>query len=132
MAHTAEELYKAYEEYSKTLRTWLVAYGIGAPVLFLGNETAWKTLVDSGKARDVATLFLLGVAVQVLLAALNKTVLWVCYYGELENSYKSRRQFKICEWLSQQFWIDLVCDAGAGVLFALATIQVFSVLAPAS
>ena len=45
MADEIEELYKAYEEHAKTLRTWLVAYGIGAPVVFLTNEQLSKRLL---------------------------------------------------------------------------------------
>ncbi len=71
------DYYKAYEEHSKVLRTWLVAYGIGAPVLFLTNETLAAKLAGSAVAGRVAALFLVGVAAQVLLAAFNKTVMWV-------------------------------------------------------
>ena len=37
-ANKAEEYLNAYAEHSKTLRTWLVAYGIGAPVLLDGSQ----------------------------------------------------------------------------------------------
>ena len=30
--------FRAYEEYSKLIRTWLVAYGVGAPVLLFTND----------------------------------------------------------------------------------------------
>lgn len=39
----AEHYFQAYAEYSKVLRTWLVAYGIGAPVLLLTNEPLAKS-----------------------------------------------------------------------------------------
>ena len=32
--------FENYAEYAKTLRSWLVAYGIGGPVLFLTNKDA--------------------------------------------------------------------------------------------
>ena len=79
MTSSAAELFKVYAEYSKTLRTWLVAYGIGAPVLFLTNETLARTFVKSPQARIVAFSFLMGVLLQVFLALLNKNVMWVCY-----------------------------------------------------
>ncbi len=41
--------YKVYEEYSKTLRTWFVAYGIGAPVLVLNNDELRRAVVVSVK-----------------------------------------------------------------------------------
>jgi hypothetical protein len=30
--------FEEYSEYAKTLRIWLVAYGVGAPVVILSNE----------------------------------------------------------------------------------------------
>ena len=64
--------YAAYSECNKTLRTWLVAFGIGGPALFLVNDTAVKRLVTAGTLKTVAALFLIGIAVQVLSALLNK------------------------------------------------------------
>lgn len=50
---SSAELYAVYEEHSKTLRTWLVAYGIGAPVLFITNDKVWKAIASSGSAEEV-------------------------------------------------------------------------------
>ena len=72
----AAEFYKAYEEHSKVLRTWLVAYGVGAPVLFLTNDSLAAKLGASAESGEIGGLFLGGVAFQVFLAVLNKTVMW--------------------------------------------------------
>jgi hypothetical protein len=45
----AEGFYKVYEEHAKALRTWLVAYGVGGPVLFLTNPIAQERLAKSGQ-----------------------------------------------------------------------------------
>src|SRR5260370_2549990 len=80
MTTSAAELFSVYAEYSKTLRTWLVAYGIGAPVLFLTNDTLARTFAKSSQARTIAIYFLAGVVLPMLLAILNKHVMWVGYY----------------------------------------------------
>src|SRR5713101_4478781 len=81
----AEGFYKAYEEHSRTLRAWLVAYGIGGPVLMLTNDHISLTLSGSGHARTIAILFLGGVVLQVLLTAVNKTAMWICYFTLAEE-----------------------------------------------
>jgi hypothetical protein len=73
------EYYTAYEHYSGVLRTWLVAYGIGAPVVVLTNESLWQTLRTNGDSSAIGVLFMSGVALQVLLAALNKAIMWGSY-----------------------------------------------------
>jgi hypothetical protein len=128
----AAGFYAAYDHYSKLLRTWLVAYGIGGPVLLLNSESLLEKLSKSGSAKSVAVLFLSGVALQVLLAIVNKAAMWVCYYGEMYPEYCSKKRYKCCDWLSEQFWIDLLVDIASIILFTLATLEVFNIVTGAS
>lgn len=91
-----EEYFKAYGEYSKVLRTWFVAYGIGGPVLLLTNETLATSIKTSGQGKALAGLFLSGVGLQVVLAALNKFSMWGIYFGEIKTPFKTTRRHKIC------------------------------------
>ncbi len=68
----ADQYFNAYAELSKTLRTWLVAYGIGAPIVLLTNAGFSGAIRKAGDSKYVAGAFLLGVAAQVALAAINK------------------------------------------------------------
>lgn len=120
--------YSAYEEHAKTLRAWLVAYGIGGPVLIVTQEPVWRKLASSGHLRTTAVLFLLGVALQVLLAALNKSAMWACYFGELEPDFKRRRRYRFAHWLAERYSIDLICDLSAICLFGAATYLAFDAL----
>src|SRR5438105_15853414 len=86
--------YAAYAEHARTLRTWLVAYGIGGLVLILSQDSLWKRLAASGTLPLIAGLFLCGVALQVVLAAVNKSAMWAVYYGEIEPSYQKTRRHK--------------------------------------
>ena len=120
--------YAAYEEHARTLRTWLVAYGIGGPVLILSQAEVWKRLAASGSLRFIASLFLSGVVLQVILAAVNKSAMWACYYGELESAYQSTRRYKIGLWLSERYLIDFLFDIAGMFLFAYATYLCFAAL----
>ena len=124
--------FSVYNQHSAVLRTWLVAYGIGAPALFLSQDKIWQALAKSGTLPRIGLLFLAGVFLQVLLAALNKSVMWACYYGEQDLSYQKTRRYRGAHWLSDKYSIDLAADLGAMAAFALATYLCFSVLANAA
>jgi hypothetical protein len=125
----AEEGYhKSYSEFSKTLRTWFVAYGIGGPIVLLSNETAWGWLVKSGRASTMGLLFLIGGAIQIISAILNKQSMWYMYFGELKPATKSRTSYKLSDWYSDQGWIDVVLDFATILLFGLATWIAFSTI----
>ena len=121
--------FEAYSQHSAVLRTWLVAYGIGAPALFLSQDNIWHALARSGQLTNIGLFFLLGVCLQVLLAAINKSVMWACYYGECEPSYKLTWYYRFASWLSVRYSIDFIIDLGAMVSFAFATYLCFVALA---
>lgn len=128
MTSQATEYLEAYAEYSKVLRTWFVAYGIGAPVLLLTNDVLSKALRASGCARFVAGSFLAGVLLQVVVASFNKASMWALYYGETQPSFKVSRWYRAGYWFSEAFWIDLTVDLLTMMLFGLATWTAFDVL----
>lgn len=120
--------YQAYSDHARILRTWLVAYGIGAPVLLVTNKDISGALSMSGHARKIALCFLVGVALQVLLATANKTTMWMLYRGEESEEFRLRKRYRISDWLSDQFWIDFLVDVLAMALFGYATYQAFLVV----
>lgn len=124
------EMYKAYEEYAKTLRTWFVAFGVGAPVLLMTNEALAKRIAAAPGLRQLLAAYCLGVAAQVIVAVLNKHIMWACYYGEIDSDFKSTCMCAVAEKLSSQYWIDAVADTITAALFAAATYRVFSILFP--
>jgi hypothetical protein len=125
-----EDHYTAYEDHANTLRTWLVAYGIGAPVLILSQQEIWESLKKTHTLRLIAVLFICGVVTQVVLAAVNKTAMWACYFGSIDEDFSKTRRYRFAHWLSRQYSVDLLCDLGAMVLFACATYLTFVNLIP--
>ena len=125
----ADQYFNVYAELSKTLRTWLVAYGIGAPIVLLTNASFSTVIRKAGDSKYIAGAFLLGVAAQVALAAINKISMWALYYGETQPAYKMTRRFKFAHLVSETFAIDFLLDIGAIVAFTWATWVAFCVAA---
>lgn len=111
----------AYVEFAKTLRTWFVAYGIGAPVVILSQERLADRVTESGSAMVLATLFLLGVGVQVLQAITYKVAMWYLYMAELKPGLRATKRFKISDYVSEALWLELIFDGTTVLLFGWAT-----------
>lgn len=82
----------------------------------------------SGHARKIAICFLIGVALQVVLATANKATMWMLYRGEESEEFRLRKRYRISDWLSDQFWIDFLVDVLAMALFGYATYRAFLVV----
>lgn len=121
---TAVGFYEAYAHFSRNLRTWLLAYGVGAPVIFLTNEAAGKKLIHSGQAEIVATFFLVGVGLQVLATWVYKYAMWFLYSGEVDRSFQKYRLHKASDWVSECYLCELVLDMATILLFLAATWRV--------
>lgn len=124
----AKQYLDAYGEHSKVIRTWFVAYGIGAPVLLLTDKELAPAVRASGEARGIALWFLVAVALQVLLAALNKFAMWGLYYGTVTPRFQDRRAYRIAFWFSERILIDLLVDVATLICFGIATWSVFGVV----
>jgi hypothetical protein len=122
------DYFKVYEEYAKTLRTWLVAYGVGGPVLFVTNKDVAEKLAASHAAPSIAKLFLAGVGLQIFLAMVNKTVMWANYWSELYPEEATKIRFRFAYWVSSQYWIDFSIDIVTVILFGAATLGAFRVI----
>ncbi len=124
----SDDYFDAYKHHSGVLRTWLVAYGIGGPVIALTNEHVWQTLKLSPFSTRIAWCFLIGVALQVCLTALNKYIMWASYYGEGHPEYLLTRRYKFARFIRGFFIIDFFVDLLTMVLFGSATVLMFIVL----
>ncbi|HFF5966328.1 TPA: hypothetical protein ACGCF6_001668 [Stenotrophomonas maltophilia] len=116
-----EGLFQNYSEYSKSLRTWFVAYGIGGPVLFLSNEKLSTQLTGKDEAAYIVSAFLLGVALQIGLSMINKWVAWHMYVGAGDEEYQEGWQYRTWSAIARQIWLDILLDAISIFLFIYAT-----------
>lgn len=117
-----EEYFSVYTEYSKTLRVWLVAYGIGGPVIFLTQTEISKKIIDSGYALFIVFLFLIGVFSQIFIALLNKYVNWCLYCYADPEGRKYQRLYEWANRVSEKIEIDIICDLASMFAFMIATV----------
>lgn len=127
-----EGYYANYAEYSKTLRAWLVAYGIGGPVLFLTNDKAANKLATASNAGFVIKLFLVGVVLQIAGTAVNKWAAWHVW-SSLDEPLNDKGWW-LRQWcrINEQTWIDMAVDGLSIGAFAWATWILLDVFLAAS
>jgi hypothetical protein len=128
-----------YAEYSKTFRSWMVAYGVGGPVLLLLSKDAPANISSSPHILAIVTLFILGVAMQILLSLVNKWAAWQMYRGafakyqhlqadpDCDNHDRSKTYRAWC-WINKQSWVDFIFDVSSLVAFSIATWLVLKAL----
>jgi len=113
--------YEPYAIFSRTLRAWLVAYGIGAPVLFATQPTFARILTQAEIAMPIIGLFLFGVVIQVCAALLYKYSMGYIYFGELDDDFQKTKRYKVAAYVSRAMWLEMLFDLLAITLFMLAT-----------
>ena len=143
MSDNARAEYMAsYEKFSSQLRTWLVAYGVGAPALVASNAQIWASL-DEGAIKPVVILFLVGLSLQAVYCAVYKWAQWRLYVAEYtteeeraalesipdeEEKNKKEQYFrdgdyqpKIATKISKAYSLDVIADLGSIATYALGT-----------
>ena len=119
---TARDGYlEAYARFANTLRTWLIAYGVGGPVLIATNQFLSTKLANAGLLGGVAFYFLLGVGLQVVAALILKCAMWYLYLGEEKNELQQSKRYKFACWASEAFWLELLLDGGTITFFGIAS-----------
>jgi hypothetical protein len=128
-----------YAEYSKTFRSWMVAYGIGGPVLLFLSKDAPANISGSPHILVIVTLFIFGVAIQILISLINKWAAWHMYRGayakyqdahddpECDKHHRSET-YRVWCWINKQSWIDFIFDISSLVAFSIATWLVLKAL----
>lgn len=123
----ADGHYQNYNEYSKTLRAWLVAYGVGGPVLFLTNEAIYTRVAASAHAFAIVALFFLSVGSQILLSVVNKWAAWNMYRGAFEDAYVATERYRLWRKVNECSTIDFLIDVASLIFLVWATLLVLSV-----
>ena len=120
--------YEPYSHFSRTLRAWLVAYGIGGPVLIASQDTLSTAILKSGAGMSITVLFLVGVSVQIAAALLYKYSMGIIYASELDPSIEESFRFKAADWISEAFLMELIFDVASITCFVIATFKILSVV----
>ncbi len=102
--------YEPYAVFSRTLRAWLVAYGIGASVFFATQQSFARVLAQSNTAMPIIGFFLFGVSVQVIAALIYKYSMGYIYFGELDKGFQKTNRYRMSGYLSQAMWLEMLFD----------------------
>jgi hypothetical protein len=116
-----------YTEYNKTLRTWFVTFGLGAPSLFLINNQLGTKLASDENHKWIVAAYLIGCGAQVVIALINKFTAWHGYHDQQFIEVKHTLCHRLFRKLDDAFWIDMLADVATSVLFAYATWKVFDI-----
>ena len=84
--------FESYGSFSKTLRAWLVAYGIGAPVLFVTEDTFSELLKYKDTMTPILGAFVFGICIQVIAALIYKASMWYIMWGVLNDDFKKTKR----------------------------------------
>ena len=76
----------------------------------------------------VLIFFVVGVVSQIVLAFINKVIHWYIYWGSEDEEFVKKLRYKVSDYLSECFWIDVVTDLITFASFGLATILVIIAL----
>jgi len=120
--------YQPYKDATITLRAWLAAYGIGAPVLILSQEYVSSKIDLEGNGECIAVAFLAGLAIQGMFLLFNKISMGYLYENELEILPLEACRVKLSSWYSEAFWFHLIADIVTIGLFTYGTYQIMKAL----
>ena len=122
------DFYEPYAHFSRTLRAWLVAYGVGVPVILISQANVIETIKMSGKGLLITYLFLGGVLIQVLASLIYKYSMGYLYASELDPSIEKTNRVKLTNLFSEAFWLELCFDVSAIALFFCGTFIVVKIM----
>ncbi|HVN76939.1 MAG TPA: hypothetical protein VMT19_11515 [Thermoanaerobaculaceae bacterium] len=123
--------FEPYTFLAKTVRTWFIAYGIGMPVLLVGNGDVWKSLMRQHAVVGIILPFLAGVALQVVTAIVFKAAMWYSYLSELGELEEESWHYRAATWITNRYWPEAAVELGTFVLFAWTTLRVLVVIGAA-
>ena len=124
----AKDYFEQYWRYCSSLRNWFVAYGIGGCILFLTDKAKVFQGLTSSKKTIIVILFLVGVIAQIVLAFFNKWIHWYIYWGKEEIEFRKTKRYKVANYLSSFFEIDVVVDMITFATFVVATVVLIAEL----
>jgi len=118
----AKDYFEQYWRYCSSLRNWFVVYGIGGCILFLSDKARVFQGLTSTKKTIIVIFFLVGVIAQIVLAFFNKGIHWYIYWGKEKVEFQETKRYKVADYLSSVFEIDLAVDIITFVAFVVATV----------
>jgi|APCry1669189034_1035192.scaffolds.fasta_scaffold42235_2 hypothetical protein len=132
LSSNRESNFAQYSQYNNTLRSWLVAFGVAVPAVFISSKDAQAFLQHVPDLKNVIATFLAGVCSQIVVSFINKFVAWSAYHRDdlaLRNTTCTPFTKKVASF-ENAIWLDFTCDLITIACFAWAICQLFAVDTP--
>ena len=123
-----ELLHAAYRQHTAALRTWLVAFGVGAPVFMGSSDDRWNKFVHAPNVRCLGSLFLIGVMIQIVSAGLDKYFDLFCLSRCLGIRDTTDLPARMGLWWMRNDWVSIIADLLTVALFGLAGYNLLAIL----
>ncbi len=121
--------FDAYAGLARILRGWLVAYGVGAPVLFVSQNSVMTALKAVPDARQIILAYLAGTVLQISLLWLYKLCMWWGYLHERKSISEKSRRYRFTDWFTNTMWFEGIVDVITICLFCYATGRILFIIA---
>ena len=119
---------ESFRASSASMSKWIVAYGVGMPVIILSQESFSHYLIAQKYFLVVLSLFLTGSCLKVISELVYKYISWPLHLGEGDETYRKRTSYKICKNLYNSLLFEAIFDIPAVILLFTGTIWTFSIL----
>ncbi len=123
-----------YAEYSKTLRNWLIVYGVGGIGVVIVEKDCFAK-PDTGDRQLIILFFAVAVFSQIIISVLNKWYNWKIYSDllkkeEEKNTERHQEIYKkrVHSYDRWFFVFNIISDIIAFLCFLIATILVYEAL----
>ena len=116
-----------YFSTARTLRYWLLAYGIGVPAILFTNETFWGVLSRSSLTKYIIWLFLAGITIQVSLQMGLKEWCYLQVFGPVKKGKGGPPRDRTSRFCTSLFWGSRL-DRLTFAIFLLGTLLAFYIL----
>ena len=126
-ANKTRALEEAYRQHSNNFRTWLIAFGIGVPAFLSTSDKAWAAFLAAPNARCIAYLLLLGAALQIGLALIDKYAGWFCLCAEIGRSGSDTLKARAGKWWLENDWPSILIDLATVGAFAYAACSLLDI-----
>ena len=127
MGHDASEkagYFEPYSHFARALRIWFIAYGVGAPIAVFSSDIILQKLMATRALGPAVWRFLVGIAIQIVMAMVWRTSMWYQYLAEDDAELKKTRRYRWSLWASEQYWLEVIPDLLTLGAFAWATVLV--------
>jgi len=122
-----EGFYQAYSIYAWKFRLWMIAYGVGIPLLTLNNPELRSAVKHSEYGLYWIYAALIGTALQIILTWIYKSAMWYSYDSKPSSTEQTGWLQRAVTRTSDEYWIEVTIDLVCFILFTAVTLGLLNI-----